>query len=679
MNSKRKEMSKKKNPLVFLDVSIDGAPSERIVIELFADVVPKTAENFRALCTGEKGMGKTTGKPLCFKGSFFHRIIKGFMAQGGDFSKGNDENFILRHNEPGLLSMANGGPNTNGSQFFITFKKQPHLDGKHVVFGKVVKGMDVVKKLEQVGTGDGKPAQTVKVVDCGETSESKIQDAVGKDAGKKKVGKAPSDDSSDGKHKRSKKSVKDTRKKRKRSYSSTDSDSYDSYSDSLSSYSDTETSSYSDSSDSSSSGDGRYKKYKKRRSVKKDKRQRGRKLKDGRRLRKRGCREKRSRNKSKWSSGSSSDTMSTSSSNSSDQEADRRVSSHKRKKPTRSGKESKENLGKEAELQPEKDSKVKTTEASSSHEEGELSPKGDEPQNNGHGTNSKLETNQHSYLEELNKSRSVSPSPKKRSNGNRRSSVSPSPPEAPKSPRFRRGSRSPPRKSGELSQRSPLSGAADRVPEPSTSNQRRDLSRSRSPDGTPKRIRKGRGFTDRYSFARRYRTPSPVRSPNRPYRYGGRNNNDRNQDRYSSYRNSSKYSPRRRYRSPLRGRSPPRHGGRRSPSRSVSRSPRRGRYNYRSRSQSPLGSHSPRERRPPISEDLKSRLGPRVDDDRPPKKDRWRSRSRSRSRGSSLSRSPDAVPPKRHGQAASRSSSSSPSGQQGLVSYGEASPEHGRK
>ncbi|KAL6516121.1 cytochrome P450 monooxygenase 63 [Orobanche gracilis] len=153
-------MKKAKHPIVFLDVSINGDTADRIVVELFADAVPKTAEKFRALCTGEKGVGATTGKPLHYKGTTFHRIMKGFMAQGGDFSKGNatggesiyggkfpDENFKLEHSGPDFLSMANGGPNTNGSQFFITFKRQPHLDGKHV-FGKVVKGMDVVKKME---------------------------------------------------------------------------------------------------------------------------------------------------------------------------------------------------------------------------------------------------------------------------------------------------------------------------------------------------------------------------------------------------------------------------------------------------------------------------------------------------------------------------------------------------
>merc|ERR1719231_1247563 len=153
------------NKKVFMEVKIGQAEAKRIVLELYSDTVPKTAENLRALCTGEKGVGQA-GKPLHFKGSAFHRIINGFMAQGGDFTAGNgtggesiygrkfpDENFIHKHSIPGLLSMANSGPNTNGSQFFITFKATPHLDGKHVVFGKVVSGMDVVKFIEIVSTG----------------------------------------------------------------------------------------------------------------------------------------------------------------------------------------------------------------------------------------------------------------------------------------------------------------------------------------------------------------------------------------------------------------------------------------------------------------------------------------------------------------------------------------------
>jgi len=175
-----------KNPQVFFDISIDGKPAGKIVMELFADTCPKTAENFRALCTGEKGMGKQ-GKPLSFKGSSFHRVIPNFMCQGGDFTRGNgtggesiygdkfaDETFqgkSGKHFGPGTLSMANAGPNTNGSQFFLCTAPTPWLDGKHVVFGQVVSGYDVVKAMEAVGTQSGATTKKVTISDCGEVKK----------------------------------------------------------------------------------------------------------------------------------------------------------------------------------------------------------------------------------------------------------------------------------------------------------------------------------------------------------------------------------------------------------------------------------------------------------------------------------------------------------------------------
>lgn len=181
---------------VDLDLAFAGQPApareggNRIVLELYADHVPKTAENFRALCTGEKGVG-ASGKPLTFKGSIFHRVIPHFMIQGGDFTNGNgtggesiygekfeDEKLDGKHDKPFLLSMANAGPNTNGSQFFITTVPTPHLDGKHVVFGRVLKGRDVVRRVEQTKTnGQDRPEQDISIADCGQFTPEQLSQA----------------------------------------------------------------------------------------------------------------------------------------------------------------------------------------------------------------------------------------------------------------------------------------------------------------------------------------------------------------------------------------------------------------------------------------------------------------------------------------------------------------------
>ncbi|CRG92217.1 peptidyl-prolyl isomerase H (cyclophilin H) [Talaromyces islandicus] len=168
------------NPVVFFDVALGGQPLGRIKMELFAGTTPKTAENFRQFCTGEAKTNQ--GRPKGYKGCKFHRVIKDFMIQGGDFINGDgtgsatiygtpkfaDENFSLRHDRAGLLSMANSGPNTNGCQFFITTVPTPFLNNKHVVFGQVIDGMDVVRMVENTRTTRDKPNQDVTITQCGE-------------------------------------------------------------------------------------------------------------------------------------------------------------------------------------------------------------------------------------------------------------------------------------------------------------------------------------------------------------------------------------------------------------------------------------------------------------------------------------------------------------------------------
>uniref|UniRef100_A0A1I7SBB5 peptidylprolyl isomerase n=1 Tax=Bursaphelenchus xylophilus TaxID=6326 RepID=A0A1I7SBB5_BURXY len=202
----------------FFDIAIDGELAGRIVIELYDDICPETCENFCQLCVGESGIGKTTGKTLHYKGSIIHRVVKNFMIQGGDFTNGNgtggesiyggvfeDENFIVKHDQPFIVSMANRGPNTNGSQFFITTNTTPHLDDVHVAFGRVVQGQDVVTKIENLKTGPkNRPVSDVVIANCGQLIKKKKENE--------------ESDSESVKEKKKKKEKKD-KKKRKRSHS----------------------------------------------------------------------------------------------------------------------------------------------------------------------------------------------------------------------------------------------------------------------------------------------------------------------------------------------------------------------------------------------------------------------------------------------------------------------------
>ncbi|XP_048090490.1 peptidyl-prolyl cis-trans isomerase G [Alosa alosa] len=223
---------KAQRPRCFFDISISNVPVGRVVIELFSDVCPKTCENFRCLCTGEKGLGKGTQKPLHYKGSLFHRVVKDFMIQGGDFSEGNgrggesiyggffeDESFSVKPNKEFLLCMANRGKDTNGSQFFITTKPTPHLDGIHVAFGQVISGQDVVRTIESQKTDpNNRPICEVKMTNCGELVQ-KAKAKKEKKRHKSASGESESDsDSSSDSSSDSDDSEKESKKKKKKKH-----------------------------------------------------------------------------------------------------------------------------------------------------------------------------------------------------------------------------------------------------------------------------------------------------------------------------------------------------------------------------------------------------------------------------------------------------------------------------
>ncbi|KAK3023892.1 hypothetical protein RJ639_044514 [Escallonia herrerae] len=747
----------KNHPLVFLDVSIDGDPCEKMVFELYSDVVPKTAENFRALCTGEMGISPKTGKPLHYKGSFFHRIIKGSMAQGvmekaymgtsfqvrlrefGDVGLGRvkDESAKLKHDEPGLLSMAIADRDARGSLFSVTFRANHHLDRltcayfsflvklfisidlKYVVFGKLVQGHEVLKKIESVGDEEGRPTVTVKIVNCGEYSEGGNHEV-------RRKGKP-------------KKSSKERRKKRRRHYETESDSSSDSETETSESESDSDLSS----SDISSSSDDR---RRKRKRSKRDRHRRG-KRRDNRRERKRKRRDKRSKRRSKRASDSPTETESSTESSSEDN-GDVRRPNRKHKHLSKITAGNKSSLAEEKEdvsLYPKKGEVSDMLE----REEGEYPKENGEPQSNGIEVDNRSEKSadrQPDIVDDhpgKSRSRSLSPrrapsksmsiSPKKslskslsispKRSVSRSQSVSRSPPHASRrgrsisrsplksessrsparsvsrspvrakkarsvtpisrsptaSPPRRSFSRSPPRTSSRKSSRKSASrspvrssrrsltrspvrssrrsisrssgkapsrkSASRSPPRAFARNNRRSYSRSPigvgrrarspvdrgrsssrspSPDGSPKRIRRGRGFSERYSYARRYQTPER-------YRYGSRYDRDRYRARRS------------RTRSPSVSRSPIRHRTRR-----YSRSPVRNRSpvvtsRYRS---------SPAERR--------------------------RAPSPSRSPSESKS-SQDSESPKRASKENSRSSSASPPAKKGLVSYGDGSPDSGQR
>ncbi|URE01925.1 Cyclophilin type peptidyl-prolyl cis-trans isomerase/CLD [Musa troglodytarum] len=764
-------MAMKKNPIVFLDISVDRNPAERMEIELFADVVPKTAENFRALCTdrsdglafvrsflssslllcaapsiveGEDGSflrpKRTPLKlhppmmspfaasatvllslpllpPLLSAASVataavvhsflpYRRlenddyqtlcnrevisqgemavVVRAFMEENFQVYAGN-ENFKLKHDGPGLLSMASSAPNSNGSQFFITFKATPQLDGKNVVFGKVVSGSNMLKKIEQAGSEKGKPLCLVKIVDCGEAYDNKTQVAPGKEKEKKHNESGLdlcSNDSSGGEQRSShKRTIKDKRKKRKRRYSSSDSSSSDD-SDS-DSYSSDSGSSYSDSSDSSSSSGARYKRRK--RTSRKKKNRNGKGKRDHHTDKRQRRHDKKSTRKPKWSSSSSdSESETTSSSSSSGSErSGHRDDTRKAKRLLQTADTSVEVAGKKQSLSavPGKESAPERTKKSeraaaqvnASRESSLVFQENRDDPEDSYRSIGKLNkmANQPPKSNEKS-SRSSSPIiPEGDRIGSPRLHADKGPTSSPSGvPHIGGANQSSDRRISRSKSRSasPTRSPGGKASEPAL-KQQQDVSRKPSPSGPPKRIRKGRGFSDKYAYVRKYRTPSPERSPIRSHYYRGRYEQEWGRNRYSRRTFYSERSPARRYQGSPRGSSPPRYRGRRDRSRSLSHSPVGYRSRRRDRTQSPRRSRSPLDdQKPALGNRIQSRLGPQGGGYRS-----VRGRSRSRS-----PRPSDAGPrdmEDKGGGSRSSSRSSSPAPNNGLVAYGDGSPD----
>ncbi|KAL6880648.1 hypothetical protein ACP4OV_012213 [Aristida adscensionis] len=656
-------MPKVKNPHVFMDISIGGRSAERITFELFANVVPKTAENFRALCTGEKGLGASTQKPLYYKGTNFHRIVEGFVAQGGDFSRGDgrggesiyggkfpDENFRLMHDQPGLLSMANSGVDTNGSQFFITFKPLPHLNGKHVVFGKVVSGLALLKKLESVGTKSGTPTCPVKIVDCGEVSSINTQDQL--QGEKEKKPRRTNDNSDDEGRVKTKRPPSDDKRRKKRKHYSSDSYSSDtSDSQSYSSNSGSESESHSSSSlDTSSSSDHR---RKRRKGSKKDKRKSVKRKSSHKKSKRKSSRTKRRSKRSYGSSSDDSRSSETSSSSSDSESTGRRT-----RRPSRKGKENTKtaNLEQSRTFEDVDKGKQTVTVDNRSHDGSKSSNKDGNGADGRSGNQNSEDRNDPGASSMINPALADVDLTKP---GERDGNVGAATVEAGMS---RAGT-----------ERNPSTN------EPVATNGK-DSAAGHADNGQPQRIRKGRGFTQEYAYARRYRTPSPERPPVRPRYDGGRVDRWNNFNRYGRNGPYSRRSPVRRYHGSPRASSPSRYP-RRDRSRSRSRSPVR-RYDRGGyRRPSPRHSRSPGRLRRDVSDRPRSGRGggggggggPDPRGNSPPV-NRGRSRSRSKSRDPSRSKSPDAAPAKRgsskyNRRRSSSSRSSSPDANKGLVSY----------